>query len=104
MADFHRQLDLLYEKEYEWLHTEDHIRHYHVNDYGGGYMDWNNLKVLPVGEGHIDFSRFFSFIRETGYRGDFTLEATGFDRTGTVHFDVLNAQFSRVRELLSKTI
>ena len=104
MADFHRQLDLLYEKEYEWLHTEGHIRHYHVNDYGGGYMDWSNLKVLPVGQGHIDFGRFFRFIRETGYEGDFTLEATGFDKTGTVHFDVLNDQFSQVRKMLSKTI
>ena len=58
MADFHRQLDLLYAPEYAWL--QEHIRHYHVNDYGGTYRDWNNLKVLPVGAGHIDFNRFFS--------------------------------------------
>ena len=100
MADFHRQLDLIYQKEYEWLHTEKHIRHYHVNDYGGGYMDWNNLKVLPVGEGHIDFERFFRFIGATEYDGDFTLEATGFDKTGTVHIDRLNRQFARVRKLI----
>ena len=99
MADFHRQLDLLYDPEYSWLHSENHIRHYHVNDYGGGYMDWNDLKVLPVGHGHIDFDRFFAFVRETGYQGDYTLEATGFDAAGSVHTDLLNEQFIRVRKL-----
>ena len=102
MADFHRQLDLLYAEEYEWLHAENLIRHYHINDYGGGYMDWGNLKVLPVGQGHIDFEQFFRFIREKEYTGDFTLEATGFDQTGTVNFTLLNNQFSRVRRLIAK--
>ena len=101
MADFHRQLELLYTEEYDWLHRENHIRHYHVNDYGGEYMDWSNLKVLPVGQGHIDFTEFFSHIRKTEYKGDFTLEATGFDKTGTVNFSMLNEQFAKVRELIS---
>ena len=100
MADFHRQLDLLYDPAYARLYEEDHIRHYHVNDYGGGYMDWNNLKVLPIGSGHIDFERFFRFVRGTGYQGDFTLEATGFDSTGTVHTDLLNDQFAAALRLL----
>ena len=60
MAAFHEQLDLLYEKEYEWLWKEGHIRHYHVNDYAGGYMDWKNLRTLPIGAGHVDFERFFA--------------------------------------------
>ena len=47
MAAFHEQLDWLYEKEYEWLWKEGHIKHYHVNDYAGGYMDWKNLITLP---------------------------------------------------------
>jgi len=101
MADFHRQMELLYAAEYAWLWQEGHILHYHVNDYGGGYMDWNNLKVLHVGKGHIDFDRFFRFIRETGYRGDFTLEGTGFDQTGHVNLDALNEQFALVRKYLS---
>ena len=102
MADFHRQLELLYDPEYEWLHAENHIRHYHVNDYGGGYMDWSNLKVLPVGSGHIDFDRFFGFINRINYQGGFTLEATGFDRSGNVNIRMLNEQFVRVRNFLRK--
>lgn len=100
MADFHRQLDLLYRAEQAWL--QKHIRHYHVNDYGGGYMEWTNLKVLPVGKGHIDFNRFFAHLKETDYKGDFTLEATGFDATGKVDFDLLNEQFAFVREMLKE--
>lgn len=100
MADFHRQLDLLYASEYAWLWQENHIRHYHVNDYGGGYMDWDNLKVLQLGKGHIDFDRFFRHIKEIGYTGDFTLEGTGFDQAGQVNLEALNAQFSLARTYL----
>lgn len=80
MAAFHEQLPLLYEKEQEWLWAEGHIRHLHINDYGGGYKDWARLKTLPVGDGHIDFEEFFQFIKQKNYKGDFTVEATAFDR------------------------
>ncbi len=101
MADFHGQMELLYAPEYAWLWQEGHIRHYHVNDYGGTFMDWNNLRVLPLGKGHIDFDRFFGFIKRTGYTGDFTLEATGFDREGRVDLEMLNRQFQRARDYIS---
>ena len=101
MADFHRQLDLLYQPEYDWLWKENHILHYHVNDYGGGYMDWSNLKVLQLDKGHIDFDRFFRFVGKTGYAGDFTFEGTGFDHTGEVNIRNLNDQFARAREYLA---
>lgn len=102
MADFHRQLELVYLPEYEWLWREGHIRHCHVNDYGGGYMDWDNLRVLPMGRGHIDFDRFFRHIAEVGYREDFTFEATGFDMQGEIHLDMLNEQFSLARKYIQR--
>lgn len=40
MAAFHDQLDLIYEKEWSWLWEEKYIKHLHINDYNGGYMDW----------------------------------------------------------------
>ncbi|MBO5167439.1 MAG: sugar phosphate isomerase/epimerase [Lachnospiraceae bacterium] len=98
MATFHEELNLLYTPEYEWLWKEGHIRHYHVNDYAGGYMNWSNLHTLPIGKGKVDFERFFSFIEETGYQGDFTVEATAFDNDGVVDVDMLNEQFRRIRE------
>ena len=102
MADFHRQMDLLYAPEYDWLWKEGHIIHYHVNDFGGNYMDWSNLKVLRLGKGHIDFDRFFRFLRETGYAGDLTFEGTGFDQTGAVDIRGLNEQFTLARDYLNR--
>lgn len=98
MAAFHEQLDLLYEKDYEWLWKEGHICHYHVNDYGGGYMDWANLRTLPIGKGKVDIERFFVFINEIGYDGDYTVEATAFDSEGVVDVEMLNRQFAYIRE------
>lgn len=102
MADFHREMDLLYDPDYAWLWQENHIRHYHVNDYGGGYRDWDNLRVLAPGKGHIDFTRFFDFVQKTKYTGDFTFEATGFDKTGKVDIPMLNRQFEYARNELNK--
>lgn len=98
MAAFHNQLDLLYKEEYNWLWQDGHIRHYHVNDYAGGYMDWQNLKALPLGAGNIDFDRFFAFIHKIGYTDAFTVESTAFDRQGVVHTDMLNECFQYIRD------
>lgn len=98
MAAFHAQMDLLYEKDYEWLWKDGHICHYRVNDYGGGYMDWANLRTLPIGKGKVDIERFFAFIKEIGYDGDYTVEATAFDSGGVVDVEMLNGQFRYIRE------
>lgn len=100
MAAFHGQDTLLYGKEYEWLWKDRHIRHYHVNDYAGGYMDWTNLRSLPVGTGKIDFDAFFSFIKRTGYDGTFTVEATAVDDNSRVDIGMLNKQFRRLSQFV----
>ena len=100
MAAFHSQLELLYEEEYEWLWREGHICHYHVNDYAGGYMDWKNLRTLPVGRGHVDFVGFFEHVRQSGYQGTFTVESTAFGDDGAVDVEMLNEQFAYIREEL----
>ena len=104
MADFHRQLELLYQPDYTWLWTEGHIMHYHVNDYGGNYMEWDNLKVLQLGKGHSDFKRFFNFVGESRYTGDFTFEGTGFDQTGAVNIRHLNDQFAIARNYVKTEV
>lgn len=100
MAAFHEQLELLYSEEYEWLWKDNHIRHYHVNDYAGGYMDWANLRTLPIGRGKIDFVRFFEFIDKIGYDGTFTVEATAFDKAGKIDVNMLNQQFEYIKRAL----
>ncbi len=98
MAAFHEQLDLLYEKEYEWLWMKGHISHYHVNDYAGGYKEWKKLKTYPIGQGHIDFNKFFEHIKKSGYRDAFTIEATAIREDGTIDVNVLNEQIQFIRQ------
>lgn len=102
MAAFHEQLELLYREAYAWLWRDGHIRHFHVNDYGGGYMEWAKLRTLPIGAGHIDFAEFFDFIRRTGYDDTFTVEATAFNGEGIVDTEMLNRCFRRIREYLAQ--
>ena len=99
MAAFHGQLELIYESEYAWLWKEGHIRHYHINDYGGGLMDWANLRTLPIGAGHIDFARFFAFLKDISYEGSFTIESTAFNKEGVVDIAMLNRQIAYIREI-----
>ena len=102
MAAFHGQLELLYSEDYAWLWREGHIRHYHVNDYAGGYKDWAALRTLPIGKGNLDIAGFLKFVRSTGYDGTFTLEGTAFDKTGVVDVALLNEELAAVRKMYSE--
>lgn len=100
MAAFHGQMGLLFQEEYQWLWENGHIRHLHINDYGGGYMEWAKLRALAIGDGTIDFEPFFRLLKEKHYAGHFTVEATAFDAMGTVNTEMLNRSFSYIRERL----
>ncbi len=96
MAAFHSQEEELYKPENAWLWP--HIRHFHVNDYAGGHMDWPNMSAKPLGKGHIDFDKFFAFVRQRGYTGDFTCEATALNEDGSVRYEEMNASLDRIRK------
>lgn len=102
MADFHKELDLVYEREWEWLFSEKHVAHLHINDHRGEYMDWSNLRALPIGDGTIDFQRFFDFIRTWDYAGNITYEASGLMPSGEVDYDKINKSLSKIREYWNK--
>ena len=102
MASFHNQMELLYEEEYQWLWRNNHICHYHINDYAGEYKEWGKLRTLPIGQGHVNFDRFFEFIHTIGYNGSFTVESTAFDSDGVIDIDMLNNQFDFIRYAIAK--
>lgn len=97
MAAFHDQMGPICDPEQRWLWDEGHIRHLHINDYAGGYMDWANLRTLPIGKGKIDFDAFFEYLKQVSYQEAFTVEATAFDQTGGIHLDILNASLDWIR-------
>lgn len=100
MAQFHGQLDQLYLPENEEIFR--HVRHMHINDYAGGYMDWKSLRTLHMGEGKVDYDMLFRFVLDKGYAGDFTVEATSFGSDGIIDFDALNRDFARIRGYLGR--
>ena len=95
MAAFHSQLEALYAPENAWLWP--HIRHFHVNDYAGGHMDWPNMGAKALGKGHIDFARFFAFVRGMGCTGDFTCEGTAVNDDGSIRYDEMNGSLDWIR-------
>lgn len=93
MAQFHGELEKVYNEEF-W---QKHIRHLHINDYGGGFMDWNSLQTLHIGSGNVDFVGFFDFVRKMRYNGDFTVEASSVNPDGSVDIDKLNDDFLKIK-------
>lgn len=93
MAQFHGELERIYDEGF-W---KKHIRHLHINDYGGGVKDWSALKTLHIGSGNVDFDNFFDFVRKMGYDGDFTVEATSVSPEGLVDIDKLNMDFLKIK-------
>lgn len=98
MADFHKEQNLIYEANYR--HLVQNFAHLHINDRLGEYKDWSNLRVLHIGKGDFDFDRFFAFIKEIGYEGDFTTEATSFDQNGQINIDILNESLDKIKSYI----
>ena len=101
MAAFHGQDEIFCGDGYQKLWQN--VRHLHVNDYGGKYMEWQALKTLPVGMGHIDFEKFFKKLKSVGYTGCLTAEATAFDQNGTVDTALLNDCLDKIRAYLDRS-
>ncbi len=100
MAEFHGQTLDIFGPGQKRIADGRHIKHLHINDYSGGIKDWGNLKVLPIGKGHVDFDAFFDELKAYGYDGDMTVESTAFDKNGIVDLSMLNGCFAKIREYL----
>lgn len=98
MAEFHRELPATIAEEALW---QGRVRHLHVNDYAGGVRDFKDLRVMHIGEGHVDFAPFFRRVRESGYEGYATVESTSSLPDGSIAFEKLNRSLRLVREGLN---
>lgn len=99
MAEFHSELAET--SAYAPLFEGGRAVHLHVNDYGGGYKDFNDLRVLHLGYGHVDFESFFKKLNAVGYHGYATVEATSVLEDGSIDFEKLNNSLNIVKSRLA---
>lgn len=102
MAAFHRELDAAYEPVNGWL-WQGPVAHIHINDFGGGYKDWANIRVLHPGEGWIDLPRAAAFLKEVGYEGTVTSEAGAILPDGTPDLNRINRTLDYYSRLLKNS-
>jgi len=82
-AEFHKSLAETCDSSFLW--DNGLVSHLHVNDFEGGHMDWERLRVnVPLGRGDVDFGYFFPFLKSIGFGGSVAVESgygseTGFD-------------------------
>ncbi len=71
-AQFHGQL----QEQCESAIWKKNVRHLHINDYGGGLMQWDALyPILQPTKGKIDWDFFARSLQKNHYTGSITLEA-----------------------------
>jgi sugar phosphate isomerase/epimerase len=98
MAAFHSELNWVYKPEWDWLWSEKKINHLHMNDYGGGHMEWSKLNALPLGDGNIDFDPFFTTLKSKNYTGFYTLEASSKKADGSIDIEKMNRNLIYLNE------
>lgn len=100
MAAFHREEATLFSAPGRTILRAGKIRHIHLNDYGGGYRDFEHLQVLHLGEGRVDLPGFTSSLLRAGYRDTVTLECSCMRPDGTLTPEKMNASLAVARELM----
>lgn len=97
-AQFHNELDTSFSNEYRWL-WDGSVQHVHINDYDGGYKQWERLRSLHPGDGNIDFEKLFQKLKEVTYNHTFTIESSSVCDDGTIDLEKLNGSIEFLRKL-----
>ena len=85
-----------------WLWKTGHVCHVHIKDFDGqAFLPDGNRKYLHPGEGHIDFTRFFTDLKHCGFHGSVSLEAPVIDAEGNVNIAKLQKSLSMMRQFLA---
>lgn len=96
-AEFHGELELFGNSD---LLRAGRIRHIHINDYKGGYKDWDAMYPIPQpGDGQIRWDMFFASLKKASYEGSVTLEAPSMSADG-VDSETLNRSLDFIRTSL----
>ncbi|MBQ8510651.1 MAG: sugar phosphate isomerase/epimerase [Clostridia bacterium] len=103
-AAFHDQLAVSFDEAHRWLWNEGAVRHIHISDYDGGYMEWECLRSLHPGEGKIDYPRIAAGLRKYGWDGSMTIESTSVRADGTLDAEKLRRSLGYLREIFAGDI
>ncbi len=96
----HQQLQEVFQAN--WLWQTGHVCHVHIKDFDGqAFLPDGNRKYLHPGEGHIDFTRFFTDLKHCGFHGSVSLEAPVIDAEGNVNIAKLQKSLSMMRQFLA---
>jgi sugar phosphate isomerase/epimerase len=60
----------------DWLWSENRVRHVHLKDFDGRLREGEVRRYLLPGEGRLDLQGFLSGLRDRGYEGAITVEAS----------------------------
>lgn len=87
-----------------WLWQDQRVRHVHIKDFDGmPSLPDGTRRYLHPGEGHIDFSAFFTQLKQHGFSGNISLEAAVIDREGRVDIEKLRTTLQLLRQLMEHT-
>jgi sugar phosphate isomerase/epimerase len=93
-AQFHKEL----ERTIASPVMKENMRHIHISDFSGGYMQWDALYPIPaLGSGQVDFAAFFAALRKMGYNHSITLESPRMQPNG-VDFEGFNRDLAFIRQ------
>lgn len=99
-AQFHRELARTVQSPV----FQRNMRHVHINDYKGGYMQWDALyPIYQPGQGEIDFDLFFDGILQKHPQCSITLEAPAM-RPDCVDVQTLGRALTFIRQHLKEPI
>jgi len=86
----------------DWLWQYNTVCHIHIKDFDGTppFAPGKPRRYLHPGEGYIDFSHFFAGLRQRGFDGYISLEASAIDGTGVVDVNRLRESLATLRRLI----
>ncbi|MDQ6660906.1 MAG: TIM barrel protein, partial [Chloroflexota bacterium] len=92
----HGQLEAVFTAKDIW--QQNRVRHVHIKDFDHqSFASDGSRQYLHPGEGIIDFERFFQGLKQHGFDGSISLEASAIDTQGQVHIGRLQSSLQRIR-------
>ncbi len=86
----------------DWLWQGNRVRHIHIKDFDGHpFTGDQRRRYLHPGEGYIDFVHFFDALKQRGFAGNISLEASAIQRDGSVDLERLKESLAMLREWMS---